>query len=334
MTSRCGSSLSASFEPPASASNPHPAAGPAPDFHSRTGQTQQRDNQSNSHDLPLLNLSASRRRARARDGSVEFRKLTMYPETKDNAAHDRLPQRSTVVTGSTCLAVDPRYPNAAFERLEAHAHGLDSACHLGAAADFTLGKIGPYQINQGGAGLAGLRRRQRMRKDARLNIIRAASNSRSHRALKRSRTTRNRTQGIVRHIARSSRPPNEAQVQQAADAATFVMAGTMQALPAIRLSSGRARAKLDRCPRDDEFREMFCRQVRTLCFYSNDAARRSHSGCQANHGFSQKGVPGSLSEYFAYAVIQFMPAGYWRREGSGRYDGVLCIDMIRWTKRS
>src|SRR5882757_2903876 len=217
----------------------------------------------------------------------------MYPETKDNAAHDRLPQRSTVVTGSTCLAVDPRYPNAAFERLEAHAHGLDSACHLGAAADFTLGKIGPYQINQGGAGLAGLRRRQRMRKDARLNII-APRRVPDHTALETIENDQNRTQGIVRHIARSSRPPNEAQVQQAADAATFVMQAQCKGSLQFGYHQDGLGRNLIGVRRDDEFREMFCRQVRTLCFCSNDAARRSAFWLPSESRFqSKRGVPGA-----------------------------------------
>jgi len=200
---------------------------------------------------------------------------------------NRWPRRSTAVTGSTRLAVDPRYPNAAFERLEADAHGLGSACHLGAAADFTVGKIGSYQINQGGAGLAGLRRRQRMRENARLYVV-APRRIPDHAALEAIENDQNRTQGIVRHIARSASPPDEAQVQQAADAATFVMQAQCKGSLQFGYHQDGFGRDLIGVRRDYDFREMFCRQVRTLCFYSNDAARRSAFWLPSESRFQSK----------------------------------------------
>ena len=124
--------------------------------------------------------------------------------------------------GSARPAVRPRYPNTAFEWLKADAHGLSPTRHLRTTSDFSVLKIGSYEIYQGGAGLVGVRRRQRMRENARLNII-APRRISDHALLEAIENDQNRTQGFVRHIARPSRSPGEPQMQQSPDAATFVM---------------------------------------------------------------------------------------------------------------
>src|SRR5258706_11167290 len=68
-------------------------------------------------------------------------------------------------------AVFSRNPDAALERLETHAHGIGSARDLRAAADFAVRQIRAQQINEGGAGFVRIRGRQRMGKDAGLDVV-------------------------------------------------------------------------------------------------------------------------------------------------------------------
>src|SRR5271170_8487737 len=63
------------------------------------------------------------------------------------------------------------YPDAAFEGLETHAHALGPAHGLRAAGNLAVSEIRLNQIDQRSAGLTGIRRRQGVRENARLNLI-------------------------------------------------------------------------------------------------------------------------------------------------------------------
>src|SRR5580698_6382723 len=65
-------------------------------------------------------------------------------------------------------------PHTALERLKANADGFGFARGLGAARDLAVGQIRLDQIDQRGAGFARVRRGQRMREDAGLDLVAAS----------------------------------------------------------------------------------------------------------------------------------------------------------------
>jgi hypothetical protein len=128
---------------------------------------------------------------------------------------------------SRSQVVGAAYPDAALEGLEAHAHALGTAHGLGAAGYLAVRKIRLYQIDQGGTGLARIRRRQRMRENARLNLI-ARGSIAEHSALEAVEDHEDRTQCVVGHIAGAAGAAHEFQMQQAAHAPAFVMQAKRQ----------------------------------------------------------------------------------------------------------
>jgi hypothetical protein len=165
--------------------------------------------------------------------------------------------------GSTHLSVRSRYPNAAFEWLEAHSQGFGSARGLRATSYFAVREIGTDQVDQGGAGLARVRRGQRVRENARLNLI-APRRIADDPALEAIEHDQNRAQCVVRYIARQSRAPDEAQMQQSAYATSFVV--KTQCKGSVQFGDHQYGLGRDLiCVRRDyDFREFFYHQVRTL----------------------------------------------------------------------
>ena len=113
-------------------------------------------------------------------------------------------------------------PDASFEWLEAYPHAFRTAHRLRATGNLAVGEIGLDQIDQGSAGLAGIGRRQCMRKNSRLYFI-AAGRIAEYRALEFVEHDQHRTQRVVCHIAGAPRAAHESQVQQSADGPTFIV---------------------------------------------------------------------------------------------------------------
>lgn len=145
-----------------------------------------------------------------------------------------------------------RYPDAAFERLEAHAHGFGASDCLRAAGDLSVGEIGSKQIHKGGARLAGVRRRQCVREDACVNIV-ASPRATHDPALESIQYDQDRAQCVVGDIAGAARVAHEPQMQQAPPHRGLRHAGIMQEFRAGRRPSAWPRARLDNCPARPQF---------------------------------------------------------------------------------
>ena len=113
-------------------------------------------------------------------------------------------------------------PQPALERLKANAHRLGPAHGLSSARNFAVGQIRLNQIDQGSPRFARIRRWQRVREDARLNIV-AMRRIADYGPLESVENNQYRTQGIVGHVAGTARIADETQVPEAADATTLVM---------------------------------------------------------------------------------------------------------------
>ena len=148
-------------------------------------------------------------------------------------------------------------PDASFERLETNAQPLGPARGLSAASNLAIGEISLDQIDQGCAGFTCVSRRQRMREDARLNLV-AAGGVAEHGSLEPVENHQYRAQSVVSHVAGAARPTHEPQMQQAADTPALVMQAKRQGTVQIGDHEHGFRRDVISVRRDHDFREICC----------------------------------------------------------------------------
>ncbi len=153
--------------------------------------------------------------------------------------------------------IRPAYPGAALGRLETHPQPFGPARHLRAASNFAVGEVGSDEIDQGGTGLNGIRRRQRVSENARLNVV-ARDRVAEHRALEVIQHDQEGSQGLVLHIAGKPGTADEAQMQQPADATTLIVQAKSQSSMQISDHEQGFGRNVISVRRDQQFLEIFC----------------------------------------------------------------------------